>query len=336
VSLLQTGVLQETLFSKLILSRSVKQDEYDVHYLFMQKTRPLLSPKNDFVFKLIFGDPKNSDILIDFLSGVLELPQDEFDQVYLVDPHLRKEDENDKLSVLDVKVKTKTGAVIDIEIQVNVHKWLRERIIYYLSKMVTEQIGEGESYEKIKKTVIILVLDFIFIKDSPYCHNRYQLRTGDGRSVFSDTVEIDTLELPKARQNDGGKVDTKLADWLRFFNAESEEELMVAAERNPKIGRARAILVRLSEDERARLLAESREKGRRDWDACLKTAIITGLEEGRAKGLEEGREEGRAKGLEEGRAKGLEEGREEGQTAVLALMKEGLSLAEIEARLGLR
>jgi predicted transposase/invertase (TIGR01784 family) len=158
---------------------------------------------------------------------------------------------------------------------------------------------------------LILISDFSFIKDSSYCHNRYQLRTEDGRSLFSETLEVDTLELPKARRNVDGTVGTKLADWLLFFTANSEEEFMVAAERNPKIGRARAILVRLSEDERARLLAESREKGRRDWDACLKTAIMNGLEEG------------------------LEKGREEGHAAVLALIKDGLSLAEIEARLRL-
>jgi flagellar biosynthesis/type III secretory pathway protein FliH len=68
----------------------------------------------------------------------------------------------------------------------------------------------------------------------------------------------------------------------------------------------------LSEDERARLLAESREKGRRDFEARMKDAITTGLEKGR------------------------QEGELKGQAAVLALMKEGLSPAEIEARLGMR
>ncbi|GHU73755.1 hypothetical protein FACS189450_14090 [Spirochaetia bacterium] len=34
----------------------------------------MLSPKNDLVFKLIFGEYKNTDILIDFLQAILDIP----------------------------------------------------------------------------------------------------------------------------------------------------------------------------------------------------------------------------------------------------------------------
>ena len=33
----------------------------------------LMSPKNDFVFKTIFGDEKNKDILISFLSAIMNV-----------------------------------------------------------------------------------------------------------------------------------------------------------------------------------------------------------------------------------------------------------------------
>ncbi|WP_263488235.1 Rpn family recombination-promoting nuclease/putative transposase [Clostridium sp. FP2] len=38
----------------------------------------LMSPKIDFVFKLLFGDEKNKDILIGFLSAVLKMSQEDF------------------------------------------------------------------------------------------------------------------------------------------------------------------------------------------------------------------------------------------------------------------
>ena len=78
----------------------------------------LLSPKSDFIFKLIFGDENNSDILADFLMAVLDLPESEYDRITLVDPHLKQMFPGDKLGILDVKLHTKTGKVIDIEIQV--------------------------------------------------------------------------------------------------------------------------------------------------------------------------------------------------------------------------
>ena len=40
----------------------------------------IMSPKNDFVFKMLFGDEKNKDILIAFLQAVLKI---NIDTVYL-------------------------------------------------------------------------------------------------------------------------------------------------------------------------------------------------------------------------------------------------------------
>ncbi|MDR2833296.1 MAG: Rpn family recombination-promoting nuclease/putative transposase, partial [Streptococcaceae bacterium] len=46
----------------------------------------LLSVTNDFVFKMIFGDQRNVDILTDFLKSVLDIPVDEYDYIKIVDP----------------------------------------------------------------------------------------------------------------------------------------------------------------------------------------------------------------------------------------------------------
>ncbi|HCC36316.1 MAG TPA: hypothetical protein DEQ14_01135 [Treponema sp.] len=62
--------------------------------------------------------------------------------------------------MLDVKVKTETGKVIDIEIQVNpvlnIGKWLS----FYKSKLIVEQIGEGESYSVIQQVICICITDY--------------------------------------------------------------------------------------------------------------------------------------------------------------------------------
>jgi len=59
------------------------------------------------------------------------------------------------------------------------------------------------------------------------------------------------------------------------------------AEKNPQVGKAVAKLVELNADERARLIADSREKLRRDTASQLRSARM----EGREEGLEEGRKE---------------------------------------------
>jgi predicted transposase/invertase (TIGR01784 family) len=55
-------------------------------------------------------------------------------------------------------------------------------------------------------------------------------------------------------------------------------------------------LLALTEDERARMLADSREKLRRDISAQIHAGEMRGWEEGREEGREEGLEEGLEKG----------------------------------------
>jgi flagellar biosynthesis/type III secretory pathway protein FliH len=93
------------------------------------------------------------------------------------------------------------------------------------------------------------------------------------------------------------------------------------AERNPQVKRAVAKLMVLSKDERARMLAESQEKLRRDIFArengAEERGLIKGEKKGLRKGLKKGREEGLKKGMKKGREEGLEEGLEKGQAEAM-------------------
>ena len=101
---------------------------------------------------------------------------------------------------------------------------------------------------------------------------------------------------------------------------------MTVAQTNPAIDAAWGVIKVMSGDERARALAEAREKARMDLDSWLGDA----------------RYDGRQEGLLEGRQEGLLEGRQEGIYSVAqnALRKKmphdaiveltGLSLEEIQ------
>ena len=256
--------------------------------------KPLLSPKNDVVFKMIFADKNNNDILVDFLQSIIDLPPEEYASLEVVNPNLRPEDEEDKRSVLDLKLQTTSGNVIDIEIQLCNNAWMKERIVYYTAKMLTEQISAGDRYDKIKKVITILIADFTLIKDSNSYKNQYVLRTADG-AIFSDIMEIVLLQLT---QIPNVSDLSKLYDWLQFLKTKRVEELMELAERNPKIHKALGILERLSEDDETRMLAEAREKMRRDIDSMVYS------------------------------------GRMEGQDYIIKLMEQGLSIEEIKLRTG--
>jgi hypothetical protein len=53
----------------------------------------ILSPTDDWIFKLLFGDERNKSMLIDLLGSFVELPKEEFELTYL-DTHLKPESED--------------------------------------------------------------------------------------------------------------------------------------------------------------------------------------------------------------------------------------------------
>jgi flagellar biosynthesis/type III secretory pathway protein FliH len=81
----------------------------------------------------------------------------------------------------------------------------------------------------------------------------------------------------------------------------------MVAEQDAGVGQAMAVLMELSEDERTRLLADSREKFLWDQWGREKHQYTMGLEAGREEGLAQGTERGLEAGLEKGRQMGLEE-----------------------------
>ncbi|MDR2074432.1 MAG: Rpn family recombination-promoting nuclease/putative transposase, partial [Oscillospiraceae bacterium] len=106
----------------------------------------LLPRTNDLVFKKIFGDYKNTNILKDFLDSVLDLNKEDYEIIEILDPHSKIEFIDDKECVIDVKIRTKTGKIIDIEMQVKSSPIMRHRIVYYLSSMIYEQVKITEKF----------------------------------------------------------------------------------------------------------------------------------------------------------------------------------------------
>jgi predicted transposase/invertase (TIGR01784 family) len=90
----------------------------------------LMDPKIDFAFKQIFaGKSRESKIvLMALLNAILDRDEDEqiTDIVYL-NPYTDKPFEDAKLSIMDIKVKTSGGELVDIEIQIRVNRGRRSR-----------------------------------------------------------------------------------------------------------------------------------------------------------------------------------------------------------------
>jgi predicted transposase/invertase (TIGR01784 family) len=250
------------------------------------QSKSLLPLKNDVIFKMVFGDERNTSILKAFLLAVLDLPEEEYDEITVSDPHLRIENPDEKLGILDVYIKTKSEKRVDVEIQIARTPFMKERITGYTGKMLGVQLVAGEGYAEMKKVITIVILAYDLIEDSQSFHNRYVLYDAKTNSLFTDIMEIHTLEMKKLPKElePAPETDEKIKRqllWLRLIKAEREEEVKMLATKMPEIQEAYGVLKRLSEDEEVRRLYESREKAIRDEQARLYGARTDGIKEGR-------------------------------------------------------
>ncbi len=261
----------------------------------------LMSPKNDFVFKTIFGDEKNKDILISFLSAIMKIETDKFEDLKFMNTELPREFIEDRMGILDVRVKLKDKTEIDIEIQLNYTKYMGERTLYYWSKMYTGSIKKGDTYSKLKRCVTINIVDFIILP-LEQIYSKFQITEEKTGYRLTDVLEIYYLELEKLR-NDKYKqyINRKdpIIQWMMFLNAETKEVLDMLSEDVPEIEKATTILEVMSQSEKQRMVYEAREAYLHDMATYLEEAEERGLEKGMKKGVEKGIE----KGIVEGKRK---------------------------------
>jgi len=231
---------------------------------------PLLLPViSDFIFKLIFGDQRNVDILAEFLKSVLDIPDSEYDRITVVDPHVKKESQNDKYGILDVKVHTKSGNIIHVEIQVWPIPEMKQRSIFFLSKMVTEQMASGKNHADIKRVVSIIITNYALVPENKHYHNQFRYRSDKDGTEFTNLTELNTLEISKLPPDAD---NTELWYWMKFIKSDEEEVMDMLAQRSPQMRKAVGVLKELSADERTRMLYEEREIARRDIASMMNGA----------------------------------------------------------------
>jgi predicted transposase/invertase (TIGR01784 family) len=243
--------------------------------------KSILPPKSNTIFQLLLGDPRNIALLADFLKSVLEIPEDEYRDIVIVNPNLPREYPDKKLGIVDLQVKTSSGQIVHIEIQCDPVAAMRDRLVFYDSSMIAGQIHPGEEFKSLNRVVSILITDYVLISKSPPYHHRFTLYDPDASVEFTDLLEIRTLELPKLPET----ADVYLWHWLKFFCAETLEELEMVAKASPAIKKAAARVLKLSKDERARLLYEYEMKARDYELGRLHYAMEEGLEKGREEGM---------------------------------------------------
>ena len=248
--------------------------------------RRLLNPKIDFVFKKIFGSEENPKILIGFLNAVLK-PIIPIVEVEIKNTDIEKVHVEDKFSRLDVKAKTSNQEIINIEIQLKNEYNMIQRSLYYWSKLYEEQLGDGDRYDKLCRTVCINILDFKYLKNDRF-HNGYRLKEIETNEELTDIEEIHFIEIPKLKKlNSEEEVVDMLEAWVEFLRDPESEVVRKLEMSNSEIREAKDKLYKLSMDEKERELYFLREKSIKDEISALANAEEKGIQIGIEKGIKQ-------------------------------------------------
>jgi predicted transposase/invertase (TIGR01784 family) len=230
----------------------------------------------------LFGVEGNEDILIGFLNAVLQSSIDEeITSLHLDDPHLPREQKDDKLSILDLRATLNSGIKINIEIQVRDKKDMIERSLFYWSGMYYSQMTQGMKYTELRPTILLNIVDFILFPEEQEFHSINTVMNKKSKRIITENMQLHFLEIPKVIQEWQGKRmdpwEDSLARWLLLFPAHEDERLTtileaIAMEKDPVLKKAIEDWERLSSDKDFLRLYEAREKAIKDRISEIETA----------------------------------------------------------------
>jgi len=124
-------------------------------------------PKNDFVFRRIFGSEGDKDVLVAFLNHMLDLDEaHRIASVELLPPEQRPPVAELKLSILDIKCTDAHGVTYVVEMQVLQVEGFERRIVDNVDKAYVNQIARGDNYPRLNAVVDITICDFVLWPDT--------------------------------------------------------------------------------------------------------------------------------------------------------------------------
>ena len=225
----------------------------------MENNFELLPLTDDYIFKRVFAYKGNESVLKDFLEALLKI---EIKGIKITNPEIIPYEKGEKRGLLDIKAEINDGTMLDVEMQMKNERNTEERATEYMGKMISEQLQVGEDYQNLKKSIVIFITNYNFLKRNSYhsvgrmkfdktIEDEYVNMGYDKEDeVASKYIEVHYIELPKFKKKELSKF-TKLDQWMCIFT-QNREGIMLAEKENKEIKRAINTLDFLSKDPKER------------------------------------------------------------------------------------
>ena len=225
--------------------------------------------------------------------------------IEMLESESNQDSANDKFNRVDIKAKDSKGDIILIEIQLTREWYYLQRVLYGVSKTITEHISLGSKYEEVKKIYSINILYFDLGKGSDYLYHgtttfigvhtndelivrkrdKDAIRTCSPTEIFPEYFLIRVNEFNEVAK-------TPIEEWMDFLKNNHIKDNT----ETPGLREAKEQLRVLQMNDAERKAYDNYLDTIRTQDSVLDTYRTEGLLEGRMIGRAEGRAEGREEG----------------------------------------
>jgi len=184
-------------------------------------------PKNDIVFKKLFGEEKNKDLLIDFINKLL--PHKKVKDLEYIPTNIEPDLRVKKQSILDVLCYDENGSKYIIEMQNAKEKGFEKRAIYYAAKTYSNQMDKSGKYSDLKEVIFIAITDFVMFPEKQDYISNHSIRDDKTYSQDLKDFSFAFIELPKFNLKDQTQ-ESGIELWCDLFKYAKDRKDVTTAD----------------------------------------------------------------------------------------------------------
>ena len=251
---------------------------------------------SDLFARYLLGRNGNEDLLENLVNATLrDFNFEEVKDLEIIDPFNLSENIDLKESIIDVKAKTKDNKIVIIEFQLCGNRNFLDRIFYYISKNIVNELHKGEDYQRVQKIISINLLDFnLDFEDEGKPHRCFKLIDTENKNISLDYIQMHIIEVQRfinilENSTIEELKNNKLLTWMKFFTSNNlkdiEKELKEA---NPIMTKVIEEYKRFTSDDKLMRAYAARDAFLLGQKMMLSLEREEGIKEGIKKGKLEG------------------------------------------------
>ena len=231
-----------------------------------------LSLSNDAVFKHYYSVASNLSVLVSLILGEEVLPEDitYLSNEVIITPKVKK-------PRFDLRILIQNELNIDLEMQNNKEKYFKERVVYYFSSMIMNDVQEGESYHSNNNYLGIWLLNsnVSIFNNNSYYEEYVIYGTISKKEIIEGKYKILIIDLKKLNLCD----NIVLKEYLSMI--ESKENIQKNLDSSNDLIKKEAIKMDdYLRSKEAFTIALNTLKSELDYTTAIKSAKEEGLERG--------------------------------------------------------